>query len=323
MRAVRFDHYGDVDVLDVREVDDPVPAAGRVLVRVRAAAANPGDIYVREGLAEQAWALRSRLNPDAPRWSLTLPAGQGMDLAGEVVATGEGVTEWRAGDAVLGWSDERAGQAELVAVPADRLVAKPDGVGWEVAGSMFVAPMAALASVGTVAPAAGETVVVSGAAGAVGLVAVQLARRAGAAVIGLAGESNHDWLRGHGVLPVRYGDGQADRVRAAAGGQVDAFIDTYGAGYVDLAHELAVPVARINTVVDFQAGADGRARIAGTNDAGGAAGLQRLVDLVAAGELEIPVAARYPLAEVREAYRRLAGRHTRGKIVLIPGTPQS
>jgi NADPH:quinone reductase-like Zn-dependent oxidoreductase len=86
MKAVRFDHYGDVDVLDVREVADPAATPGRVVVRIRAAAANPGDIYVREGLAEQAWALRARLSgqdSDAPRWSMTFPAGQGMDLAGE------------------------------------------------------------------------------------------------------------------------------------------------------------------------------------------------------------------------------------------------
>lgn len=321
MRAVRFDHYGDVDVLDVREVDDPVPSPGRVVVQVRAAAANPGDMYVREGLAEEAWALRARLSgqaSNAPEWSMTFPAGQGMDLAGEVVAVGAGVEGFAVGDAVLGWSGERVSQAELAAVPADCLVRKPARLSWEVAGSMFVAPMAALASVEAVSASAGDTVAVSGAAGAVGLVAVQLARRGGAAVIGLASEANHGWLRAHDVTPIAYGDGQAARICEAAGGRVDAFIDTFGANYVDLAHELGVPAKRINTVVDFQAGIDHRASIAGTNDAGGVTGLQRLVDLVADGALEIPIAARYPLAEVRDAYRRLAERRTHGKIVLIP-----
>ena len=321
MKAVRFDHYGDVDVLDVREVDAPVATPGRVVVEIRAAAVNPGDVYVREGLAEEAWALRARLSgrdTDVPQWSWTFPAGQGSDLAGEVVAVGEGIERWRVGDHVLGWSAERAAQAELVAVAAADLVAKPAAMSWEVAGSMCVAPMAALASVEAVAPEPGETVVVSGAAGAVGIVAVQLARRLGAAVIGLTREANHPWMRDHGVVPVTYGDGQAARIRAAAGDRVDAFIDTFGADYVDLAHELGVSPQRINTVVNFEAGVDGRASIAGTNDAGGATGLQRLVDLVAAGELEIPVAATYPLADVRKAYQQLAEKRTNGKIVLVP-----
>ncbi|MFI1919569.1 zinc-binding dehydrogenase [Nocardia sp. NPDC020380] len=114
-----------------------------------------------------------------------------------------------------------------------------------------------------------------------------------------------------------YGDGLSARIRAL-GGRLDAFIDTFGADYVDLAHELGIPAKRINTVVDFQAGIDGRAGIAGTNDAGGADGLRRLVDLVAAGELEIPVAATYPLDDVRKAYRQLAARRTHGRIVLLP-----
>jgi NADPH:quinone reductase-like Zn-dependent oxidoreductase len=321
MKAVRFDHYGDVDVLDVRDVDNPVATPGQVVVKVRAAAANPGDIYVREGLAEQAWALRARLSgraSDTPLPPMTFPAGQGTDLAGQIVATGEGVERWHIGDAVLGWSDERVSHAELVAVPADRLVAKPADMSWEIAGSMYVAPMAALASVETVSPEPGETIVVSGAAGAVGVVAVQLARHTGAAVIGLTSQANHAWMRGHGITPVTYGDGQAARIRSAAGDRVDAFIDTFGADYVDLAHELGVPAQRVNTVVDFHAALDGRASIAGTNDAGGAAGVQRLVDLVAAGELDIPIAATYPLTDVRKAYQQVAERRTHGKIVLIP-----
>src|SRR5277367_457470 len=111
----------------------------------------------------------------------------------------------------------RASQAELVVVPDDQLVAKPPTVSWEVAGSLFVVGFAAYASVQAVAPRAGETVAVSAAAGGVGSVAVQLARRTGATVIGLASEDNHDWLRRHEIVPVTYGEGQADRIREAAG----------------------------------------------------------------------------------------------------------
>ena len=240
MRAVRFDEYGGVDVLEVRDVEDPVAGPGRVLVAVKAAGINPGEIAIREGWLHQ-------------RWPATFPSGEGTDLAGVVRAVGEGVSAFAIGDQVLGWTEERASHAELVAVPADQLTAKPDSVPWEVAGSLFVAGMAAYASVQAVAPQAGETVVVSAAAGGVGSVAVQLARRTGATVIGLAGERNHDWLRDHEILPVTYGEGQDERIRAAAHGSVDAFIDTFGGGYVDLAIGLGVSPQRINTIIDYEA----------------------------------------------------------------------
>ncbi len=203
-----FDRYGGSEVLDVREVEAPSLDAGRVLVRVVAAATNPGEIAIREG----------RL---ADRWPATFPSGQGTDLAGSVEAVGEGVTDFSAGGAVLGWTEERASHAAYVVVPTDQLTDKPTALSWEVAGSMFVAPMAAYACVEAVSPRTGETVVVSGAAGGVGSVTVQLARRTGATVIGLASENNHDWLRAHDVVPVTYGDGQADRIRAATEGSVE------------------------------------------------------------------------------------------------------
>jgi NADPH:quinone reductase-like Zn-dependent oxidoreductase len=305
MRAVRFDEYGGVDVLDVRQVDDPRPEPGRVVVRVRATGLNPGEIPVREGAFRE-------------RWPATFPSGQGTDLAGEVAAVAPGETAFAAGDAVLGWTDERAAQAELVSVPADQLIAKPDAVGWEVAGALFVVSLAALASVRAVAPRAGETVVVSAAAGGVGSVAVQLARRQGATVIGLASEINNAWLQGHDIVPVAYGDGQADRIRAAAGGSIDAFIDTFGGGYVDLAVELGVGPERIDTIIDFEAaGRHPGVKTEGTYAIAGAEPLGEMAALVAAGDVEIPIARTYPLDEVRAAYTELAERHTHGKIVLI------
>jgi NADPH:quinone reductase-like Zn-dependent oxidoreductase len=169
-----------------------------------------------------------------------------------------------------------------------------------------------------VAPQAGETVVVSAAAGGVGSVAVQLARATGATVIGLAGEHNHDWLRNHDVVPVTYGDGQAERIREASGGTVDAFIDTFGGGYVDLAIELGVSPDRINTIADFEAverlGVHGQ----GTHAIANAERLAELAGMVADGSLEIPIARTFPLEQVRDAYRELEQRHTHGKIVLLP-----
>jgi len=305
MRAVRFDHYGDLDVLDVREVEDPQAVPGRVVVRVKAASINPGEIMIRSGALDK-------------RFPATFPSGEGSDFAGEIVALGAGVAGVAVGDAVLGWTDERASHTELVAVPVEHLVAKPAALSWDVAGSLYVAPMAALASVRAVAPTAGETVVVSAAAGGVGVVAVQLAKQTGATVIGLAGEGNHAWLQAHGVVPVLYGEGQEERIRAAAHGKVDAFVDLFGSGYVDLALALGVAKERINTIADFPAVYEKGVQGKGTGDAGGAKALGDLASLAATGDLEIPIAAVYPLERVREAYRALADRHTHGKIVLHP-----
>jgi NADPH:quinone reductase-like Zn-dependent oxidoreductase len=305
MRAVRFDKYGGVDVLEVREVDDPTAEPGRVVVAVKAAGINPGEASIREGRLHE-------------RWPATFPSGEGSDLAGVVEAVGVGVDAFAVGDEVLGWSEERSSQAELVAVPADQVTLKPPSLAWEVAGSLFIVGMAALASVWAVDPQPGETVVVSAAAGGVGSIAVQLARRRGATVIGLAGERNHDWLRAHDIVPVTYGEGQAQRIRGAAKGKVDAFIDTFGGGYVDLALELGVEPERINSIADFAAASRHGAQTQGTHSIASAESLAELAQLAAAGELEVPIARVYPLDQVRDAYRELEQRHTRGKIVLVP-----
>jgi NADPH:quinone reductase-like Zn-dependent oxidoreductase len=305
MRAVQFDHYGGVEVLEVRDVEAPEPGPGEVLVAVKAAAINPGEISIREG----------RMHA---RWPATFPSGEGSDLAGIVRAVGEGDAAFGVGDEVLGWTDRRASHAELVVAPSSQLTRKPAGLSWEAAGSMYVAPCAAYASVQAVAPHEGETVVVSAAAGGVGSIAAQLARNTGARVIGLAGARNHEWLRAHGIVPVGYGEGQAERIREAAGGTPDAFIDTFGQGYVELAISLGIAPARINTIIDFEAVTRHGVSAQGTQTVASASVLAELAELAAAGKLEIPIAAVYPLEQVRDAYRELAERHSRGKIVLVP-----
>lgn len=305
MKAVRFDEYGGVDVLQVREVEDPRPEPGRVVVAVKAAGINPGEISIREGYLHD-------------RFPATFPSGEGTDLAGLVQSVGAGVSSFAPGDEVLGWSEERSSQAELVSVPAEQLIEKPPALSWEVAGSLFVVGMAAYASVQAVAPRAGETVVVSAAAGGVGSIAVQLARRTGANVIGLASQPNHEWLRRHDIVPVLYGEGQAQRIREAAPGGVDAFIDTFGSGYVDLAIELGVAAERINTIADFAAIERLGVKGEGTHAIATAPLLAQLAGLVADGSVELPIARTYPLAQVREAFTELADRRTHGKIVLLP-----
>jgi NADPH:quinone reductase-like Zn-dependent oxidoreductase len=303
-KAVRFDEYGDVDVLKVVEVERPVPRSGQVLVRVKAAGINPGEATIRKGLLHA-------------RWPATFPSGQGSDLAGVIEERGEGVTTFAVGDEVIGFTHDRASQAEFVAVDADHLTRRPAGVPWEVAGALFVVGTTAYAAVHAVAPEKGDTVVVSGAAGGVGTIAVQLAADAGARVIGLASESHHDWLRAHGAVPVSYGEGLAERLRDDAGGRIDAFVDTYGDGYVDLAVSLGVPAARIDTIIDWAAAAKYGAKTDGNMVGARADVLAELARLVDEGRLEVPIARRYPLDEVQNAYRELERRHTLGKIVLV------
>jgi NADPH:quinone reductase-like Zn-dependent oxidoreductase len=306
MKAVRFDEYGPVTVLDVRDVPTPEAGPGQVLIRVRAAGINPGEAKIRDGSLHE-------------RWPATFPSGQGSDFAGVVERLGPGVTAVAEQDEVIGWVDTRSSQAEYLVADQEDLAPKPSGLPWEVAGAIPVVGFTAWAMVRAVDLKAGDTVVVSGAAGGVGSLAVQLARRAGATVIGLAGPSNHDWLKRHDVIPVAYGDGVADRIRSVGQARVDAFLDTHGGGYVAIAvNDLGVRPERIDTVADFDAVAKYGVKADGNGAGASAATLEVLAGLIAAKELELPIARTYPLAEVVTAYTQLAKGHIRGKIVLIP-----
>jgi NADPH:quinone reductase-like Zn-dependent oxidoreductase len=305
MKAVRFDRYGDVDVLDVVEVPEPVPGQGEVLVRVKAAGINPGEAAIRRGLLDE-------------RWPATFPSGEGSDLAGVVEQSASGSEGWSTGDEVIGWTDNRASHAELVVVDVEHLTPRPAEVPWDVAGALFVAGVTAWAAVRAVGPSAGDVIVISGAAGGVGTIAVQLARNAGATVIGLASESHHDWLGDHGAIPVSYADGVTERIREAAGGRVDALIDTFGSGYVDLAIGLGISPDRIDTIADFEGAARHGVKTDGSLAGSSATVLAELAQLIAEGKLEVPIAAEFPLERVRDAFRLIEQRHALGKIVLLP-----
>jgi NADPH:quinone reductase-like Zn-dependent oxidoreductase len=224
------------------------------------------------------------------------------------------------GDEVLGFSHKRSSQAEFVVVPENQLTRKPPAVSWEVAGALFVAGTTAYAAVRAVELKDGETVAVSGAAGGVGTIAIQLAKRAGATILGIAGASNDGWLAAHGVVPVNYGDGLANRLKASTPkGRVDAFLDFFGGGYVELAiSQLGVPPQRVNSIIDFSGVLKFGAKSVGSAEAANARVLAELANLIAEAQLDVPIANVYPLSEVREAYRTLEQRHTRGKIVLRP-----
>jgi len=306
-RAVQFDSYGDIDVLEVRDVPRPVPGAGEVLVEVRAAGINISEAAMRRGALHNLWPLK-------------FPSGQGSDLAGVVAELGSGVSGFAVGDEVIGFSNRRSSHAEYVTVPADQLTPRPAAVPWEVAGSLFVAGATAYAAVRAVRLVPGDTVAIAGAAGGVGSIAIQLARRAGATVLGIAGPSNDAWLADHGAVPVNYGDDLPARLRAAAqSGHIDALLDFFGGGYVAMAVEdLGVPRDRVDTITDFDAVERFGVQSAGGADAATATVVAELADLVARGELEVPIARVFALDDVRDAYRELERRHTHGKLVLRP-----
>jgi NADPH:quinone reductase-like Zn-dependent oxidoreductase len=304
-KAVKFGQYGGVEELKVVDVATPVPGPGQVVVAVVAAGVNPGETAIREG------SLHSR-------WPATFPSGEGTDFAGRVAAVGSGVTGVAVDDEVLGFTHERASHATHVAVPADQVTPKPAGLSWDVAGALYVAGTTAYAAVRAVAAEASDTVVVSGAAGGVGSIAVQLLRARGATVVGIASEANHEWLRSVDVIPVAYGEGLADRIRAIAPDGVDAFIDTFGADYVDLAIDLGIKPDRIDTIINWAAVEKYGIKADGNGAAGTIDVLAELAAVIAAGTVVVPIAATYPLARVQDAYRELERRHTRGKIVLRP-----
>jgi len=311
-RAVRFDRYGGRDVLYVADIDMPSAGPGEVVVEVRAAGINPGEAAIRTGALHD-------------MFPATFPSGEGSDLAGVVTTIGPEVTEFCVGDEVLGFSFRRSSHATHTAVPANQLIHKPPQMSWEVAGSLYVVGATAYAAVQAVAPRPGETVAVSAAAGGVGSLVVQLLVRHKAVVLGIAGPGNADWLRGHGVIPIAYGEdlqGLARRLREAAPNGIDAFIDLFGPDYVQLAVDLGVAPERIDTIISFQKAAEVGAKMEGSAEASTPEVLTEIADLVASGALEFEVAATYPLDRVADAYEELEKRHTHGKIVLLPkGSP--
>jgi NADPH:quinone reductase-like Zn-dependent oxidoreductase len=302
MKAVLFDTYGGINVLRVADVPMPEPGPAEALVQVRAASINPGEAKVRQGMFHAFFPA-------------TFPSGEGSDFAGTVVKVGSKAGAVAAGAEVIGFTDKRASHAEYVVAPAQNLTQKPKNVSWEIAGSLAVAGTTAYAAVRAVSLKPGDTVAVSAAAGGVGSIACQLAKRSGAKVIGIAGRANETWLTAHGIQFVAYGEGLAERLRPS---RIDAFIDTHGGGYVKLAVGLGVERQRIDTIIDFQAVQEYGVKREGTDAARNAGVLAELAEWVASGDLEVPIAATFPLADVRAAFELLEKGHTRGKIVLLP-----
>jgi NADPH:quinone reductase-like Zn-dependent oxidoreductase len=309
MKAVRYQEYGGPDVLEVVDVPDPSPGRGEVVVRVVAAGTNPGESAIRSGVMKEVFPA-------------DFPEGQGSDLAGVISSVGDGVEDVAVGDAVIGMSDSRNAHAEYALLSADQMTPKPEGLEWAVAGSLYVVGATAEVMMRAVRPEEGGTVIVSGAAGGVGTLVTQLAVRAGARVIAVASEPNHEALRGWGAEPLSYGDGLEERIRSLAPDGVQALLDAYGGGYVELALGMGVPADRIETIIDYDAvqrhgvHGDGMSTLEDPRPV-----IARLAELLASGELELPIKARFPLEQVSDAYREVENRHGLGKIVLEVSAP--
>jgi NADPH2:quinone reductase len=235
-----------------------------------------------------------------------------------VSAVGSGAGEVAAGDEVLGWSWDRASHAEYVLIPAEQVVPKPAELSWEAAGSLYVAGVTAFAAAKAVGPSERDVVAVSAAAGGVGSLVVQLLRLTGASVLAIASPANHAWLAGHGATPVAYGPDLRRDLAAAAPSGIDAFIDLFGPEYVDLAVELGVRPERINTIASFAKAAEIGAKTEGSMAGTSPEVLAYLASLIASGRIELPIAATFPLSEVRHAFELVEQRHTHGKVVLLP-----
>jgi NADPH:quinone reductase-like Zn-dependent oxidoreductase len=303
-RAVRLDSFGGPEVLNVREVPAPQAGPGEIRVRVTAAGLNPMD-----------WIMTADADT-AARFGLSLPVGFGTDFAGVVDQVGGGVTGFEPGDRVFGGAVSRAVADFVVVEPAGGLAAgeahhTPDGVDDRTAATLAIAGSTASAALAVVGPGRPDAILIGGAAGGVGVFVVQLARLAGARVIGTGSATSSEFLRDLGAEPVAYGDGLAERVRALAPDGLTAAIDLYGTETVHVARELGVPDVRICTIA---AQVDGVTLANGANAAPGA--LDHIARLVAAGQLRIPIAATFPIEEIRAAVELQSERHVHGKIVI-------
>lgn len=302
-RRIRVARFGGPEVLELERRAVPHPSGGQVLVRVAAAGVNPVD-----------WKLFSGEPMNDP-YERSLPSGNGYDFSGTIEALGDDVVGWRVGEGVFGGLRYEAQADHLVIDPA-QLVRVPEGLSLLVAGALNVVGRTAVASVESQRIGERDTVLVSGAAGGVGILTAQLCVRRGARVLGTASPRNHALLRRFGIHPLSYGATLADEVRAAAPHGLTAVLDAVGHGTVDLALALGVPPDRINTVADY----DARARHPKVRGVGGAtAGVRELTliaDLLAEGSVELPIDSVHPLEDVREAYARSIAGHATGKIVI-------
>ncbi|MET1004696.1 MAG: NADP-dependent oxidoreductase [Propionibacteriaceae bacterium] len=298
MQAAQFSDYGPSDVMEIAEAPEPHPGPGQVRIVVHASSINPMDWKIRNGYARD----------DIP---LDLPAILGNDAAGVVDEIGEGVEGFWLGEAVFGLGSSTNAEFALL----NAFTAKPKSLSFPEAAALGVAGETSVRALDLLGVGAGITLRVAGAAGGVGSVATQLAGSRRATVIGSASERNHDFLSQLGAKPVLYGDGLADRVRAAAPDGIDAVLDVVGASPIEVLTSLVAEPAQVVTIANFAPG-DSGARLTTGGEGDPFAALAEVAELATSGKLRIHV-REFPLADVGEAQDLSQAGHVRGKLVLV------
>jgi len=301
MKAIQYSQFGGPEVLEVAELPDPKPGPGQIRVAVRAAAVNPVDWKMRRG-----------------RMGGELPQTTGREVAGVVDQVGEGVTDVRPGDRVFGFAAGGGGAAELALLTDYAPI--PPSLDFAEAAGLPVAVETAVRTLDLLGVTAGTTLLVNGAAGAVGSSATQIARSRDARVIGTASPNNRDYLRSLGAEPTTYGDGLTERVRTLAPGGVDAALDAAGGGALPALIELAGDPGRVVTIADYPGAQETGAQFSGGMGSGRALhALREVGEVIESGQFTLPVAQAFPLEQIAEAHRLSEAGHVRGKLVLLVG----
>ncbi|MFJ8171721.1 NADP-dependent oxidoreductase [Streptomyces sp. NPDC094473] len=296
MRKVSFAEFGGPDVLHLIDAEEPHAGRGRIRITVRAAGVNPVDWRIREGQILGA-------HPTV------LPSGVGQDAAGVVDEVGEDVEGVAIGDRVFG--EGAATYAEFAVLSA--WARMPEGLTFEEAAGYPSVVETALRVIREVGVRPGQTLLISGASGGVGSAVLQIARHQGIAVIGTAGAANQDYLRSLGATATTYGEGWTERVRQL--GRVDAALDLAGSGVIRELVELTGDPRKVLSIADLGAPEFG-VRFSGVAGSMPDA-LAEAADLIARGELHIPVEKSYTLAEAAAAHIDSHAGHTRGRRVLV------
>ncbi len=303
MRAAAFSSYGPPDVLRLAELPAPHAGSGEVRIRVKAAGVMPFDCRARNG-------------EFPPALTGDFPVIPGNEFAGIVDQAGPDVTGLAVGDPVLGFSTLRS-YAEYQVVSADQVVRKPDDMPWEIAAAFSGAGQGAHMGLEQMRVQPGDTVLINGAAGGLGTASVQLARERGAStVIGTASEANHEYLRSLGAVPVAYGDGVVDRIRAVAPDGVDASLCAHPE-QIRTSVAVTKDIDRVVTMVYSE-----EAKAQGLRDWTGVRSRDRLVELVelyTRGALRVHLRRTYPLDQAAEAQRDVGSGHGAGKVAIVVG----